>query len=78
LKRLCRARGFDELDVIAITAGPGSFTAGPESALQRLRELRLQIISCISVSTLDAIAHIFIDENAVICAVYGCPQNAVL
>lgn len=60
---------YSELDAIAITAGPGSFT-GVRIGVATVKGLAFaNNTPCISVSTLEAIAYNFIDEDAVICAV---------
>lgn len=63
--------GYDykNLDAIAVTAGPGSFT-GVRIGVSTVKGIAFPYnIPCISVSALEAIAYNFIDENAVICAV---------
>ena len=63
--------GYDykDLDAIAVTAGPGSFT-GVRIGTATVKGLAFPYdIPCIGVSTLEAIAYNFTDENAVICAV---------
>lgn len=60
---------FENLDAIAVTAGPGSFT-GVRIGVATVKGLAFPYnIPCISVSTLETIAYNFTDENAVICAV---------
>lgn len=60
---------FKELDAIAITAGPGSFT-GVRIGVATVKGLAFDAnIPCISISTLEAIAYNFTDKNAVVCAV---------
>ena len=69
IKRVMQNHSFEELDAIAITAGPGSFT-GVRIGVATAKGLAFKNdIPCISVSTLEAIAYNFIDENCVVCAV---------
>ncbi len=69
VKRVMDGHSYDELDGIAITAGPGSFT-GVRIGVATVKGLAFNdSIPCYSVSTLEAIAYNFIDENAVVCAV---------
>lgn len=69
VKRVMDGHSYDELDGIAITAGPGSFT-GVRIGVATVKGLAFNDnIPCYSVSTLEAIAYNFTDENAVVCAV---------
>lgn len=69
IKRVMGDVGFDELDGIAITAGPGSFT-GVRIGVATVKGLAFQFDTpCYSISTLEAIAYNFTGENAVVCAV---------
>ena len=69
IKRVLQGNSLSGLDAIAITAGPGSFT-GVRIGVATAKGLAFKDdIPCISVSTLEAIAYNFIDENCIICAV---------
>lgn len=60
---------YKDLDAIAVTAGPGSFT-GVRIGVATIKGIAFPYdIPCIGISTLEAIAYNFSDENAVICAV---------
>ena len=69
ITRVMDGRKYRELDGIAITAGPGSFT-GVRIGVATVKGLAFNDdIPCYSVSTLEAIAYNFLDKNAVVCAV---------
>lgn len=69
IKRVMDGYSFDELEAIAVTAGPGSFT-GVRIGVATVKGLAFnRNIPCISVSVLEAIAHNFRDEDCVVCAV---------
>ena len=69
ITRVMDGRKYSELDGIAITAGPGSFT-GVRIGGATVKGLAFNDdIPCYSVSTLEAIAYNFVDKNAVVCAV---------
>lgn len=69
ITRVMDGHKYSKLDGIAITAGPGSFT-GVRIGVATVKGLAFNDnIPCYSVSTLEAIAYNFVDENAVVCAV---------
>lgn len=69
IKRVMQDYSFNDLDYIAITAGPGSFT-GVRIGVATVKGIAFQNnIKCISVSTLETIAHAFSDKNCIVCAV---------
>lgn len=69
VKSVMEGYDFKELDAIAITAGPGSFT-GVRIGVATVKGLAFDAnIPCISISTLEAVAYNFTDKSAVICAV---------
>jgi tRNA threonylcarbamoyladenosine biosynthesis protein TsaB len=69
IKRVMDEVPYSALDAIAVTAGPGSFT-GVRIGVATAKGLAFQYKTpCISVSTLEAIAYNFADENTVVCAV---------
>lgn len=68
VKRVMQDVSFSELEAIAVTVGPGSFT-GVRIGVAAAKGLAFaNCIPCIAVSTLEAIAYNFYGENAIVCA----------
>lgn len=69
VKRVMGDYEFSSLDAVAITAGPGSFT-GVRIGVATVKGIAFAgNIPCYGVSTLEAIAYNFVDENCIVCAV---------
>lgn len=69
IKRVMGEYKISDLDAIAVTAGPGSFT-GVRIGVATVKGLAFNDnIPCISVSTLEAIACNFLDEDCIVCSV---------
>jgi len=68
---------LDEIDAFAISSGPGSFT-GIRIGIAAVKGLAFkENIPCIGISTLEAMAQIFVNQNAIICAVMDARCNQV-
>lgn len=69
IKRVMAGYSTSDLDAIAVTAGPGSFT-GVRIGVATVKGLAFENNTpCISVSTLEAIAYNFTDTDCIVCAV---------
>lgn len=68
---------LDDIDAFAISSGPGSFT-GIRIGIAAVKGLAFKDdVPCVAVSTLEAMAQLFINENALICAVMDARCNQV-
>lgn len=69
IKRVMTGYEYKDLDAIAVTVGPGSFT-GIRIGVATVKGLAFNDeVPCIGISTLEAIAYNFCDENTIVCAV---------
>lgn len=69
IKRVMAGYSTSDLDAIAVTAGPGSFT-GVRIGVATVKGIAFENNTpCISVSTLEAIAYNFTDTDCIVCAV---------
>lgn len=69
ITRVMSGHSYDELDAVAVTAGPGSFT-GVRIGVSTVKGIAFNNnIPCFSISTLEAIAYNFADTDTVVCAV---------
>lgn len=68
---------LNDIDVIAISSGPGSFT-GIRIGIAAVKGLAIKDnLPCVSVSTLEAMAEMFKSQDAIICAVMDARCNQV-
>lgn len=68
---------LQDIGAIAISSGPGSFT-GIRIGIAAVKGLAFKDdLPCISVSTLESMAHLFKTQNAIICAVMDARCNQV-
>lgn len=68
---------IDNIDAFCVNAGPGSFT-GIRIGVAAVKGLALASDKpCLGVSTLEAIAYNFIDENCVVCSAMDARCNQV-
>ncbi len=82
-EQLCKNAGvpLDEIDAVAVNAGPGSFT-GVRIGVAAAKGLAFERdLPCVSVSTLESMAYNFLGADCLVCAVMDarCAQvyNAV-
>ncbi|MGN1328458.1 MAG: tRNA (adenosine(37)-N6)-threonylcarbamoyltransferase complex dimerization subunit type 1 TsaB [Eubacterium sp.] len=69
IKRVMEGYKASDLDAIAVTAGPGSFT-GVRIGVATVKGIAFENnIPCISISTLEAIAYNFTGVDCIVCAV---------
>lgn len=69
IKRVMNGYSYSDLDGIAVTSGPGSFT-GVRIGIATVKGIAFNYsIPCYSVSTLEAIAYNFVDTNCIVCSV---------
>lgn len=69
IKKVMQDHTYNELDAIAVTAGPGSFT-GVRIGVATVKGIAFNYdIPCYSISTLEAIAYNFADKDCIVCSV---------